>query len=42
MGELLASVSGAGEGKAWEEYSRATFLANTKYVHLLNYGISSM
>jgi len=28
----LAEVSGAGCGKAWEEYSRQTFLAHTRYI----------
>lgn len=30
--ERLAAVSGAGHGKAWEEYARQTFLAHTKYI----------
>lgn len=30
--ERLAAVSGAGHGKAWEEYARQTFLAHTKNI----------
>ncbi len=31
-GDRLAAVSGAGHGKAWEDYSRKTFLAHTRNV----------
>jgi DNA repair photolyase len=31
-GDRLAAVSGAGHGKAWENYSRETFLAHTRNI----------